>query len=77
MAGSIGDRVRDRTAIGFVGRTRELGTLLDVVRGEQTFVVHVHGVAGIGKSSLLNRFVRECEESGASVIALDGRALEY
>jgi hypothetical protein len=76
VAGSIGDRVRDRTAIGFVGRTRELGTLLDAVRGDQTFVVHVHGVAGIGKSSLLNRFARECEESGGSVIALDGRALE-
>ena len=76
MATSIGDRVRDRSAIGFVGRTRELQALLDAVSGEQTFVVYVHGVAGIGKSSLVARFAHDARVAGVSVIELDGRSLE-
>ena len=76
MASTIGERARDRSAVGFVGRSRELRALLDAVTGEETYVVHVHGVAGIGKSSLLSRFTRDAREAGASVVALDGRTLE-
>ena len=76
MATSIGDRVRDRSAIGFVGRTQELRALLDAVTGDQTFVVHVHGVPGIGKSSLVARFAHDARDAGAAIIELDGRTLE-
>ena len=76
MASTIGDRVRDRSAIGFVGRSHELQVLLDAVTGDQTFVVHVHGVAGIGKTSLLDRFTRAASEAGLAVVAIDGRTLE-
>ena len=76
MASTIGDRVRDRSAIGLIGRSRELHALLDAVAGEKTFVVHVHGVAGIGKSTLLSLLIREAKKTGTAVIALDGRTLE-
>ena len=59
-----------------MGRTRELRALHDAVSGEQTFVVHVHGVAGIGKSSLVARFAHDARAAGVSVIELDGRTLE-
>lgn len=76
MSKSIAERTRERIAVGFVGRRRELQVLLDAVTGERTFVVHVHGVAGIGKSSLLERFAVEARAAGAVVVALDGRTLE-
>ena len=76
MSTTIAERARDRNAIGFVGRRTELQLLHDAVRGDRTFVVHVHGVAGIGKSSLLGRFAAELREAGTVVLALDGRSLE-
>lgn len=39
-------------------------------------MVHVHGLAGIGKSSLLSRFALEARDAGALVLSLDGRSLE-
>ena len=76
MSTTIAERARGRTATRFVGRRLELQRLHDVIRGDRTFVVHVHGVAGIGKSSLLNRFVTELREAGTLAVALDGRSLE-
>ncbi len=76
MARTIADATRERSAQGFVGRRRELQALLDALESERTYVVHVHGVAGIGKSSLLNAFAGAARGEGASVIALDARALE-
>jgi hypothetical protein len=76
LSTTIAERARDRNATGFVGRRRELQVLHDAVAGDRTFVVHVHGVAGIGKSSLLNRFVTELREAGSLVVELDGRSLE-
>lgn len=76
LSKTIAERTRDRDAVGFVGRRRELALLLDALGGDDTFVVHVHGVPGIGKSSLLGRFMVEAREAGALVLALDGRTLE-
>ena len=76
MSTTIAERTRDRNADGFVGRRRELASLLGTVAGDRTFVVHVHGVAGIGKSSLLGRFAIEARDAGALVLELDGRTLE-
>lgn len=76
MSATIAQRARGRDAIGFVGRRRELDLLHEEVRSDRTFVVHVHGVAGIGKSSLLNRFAAELRDARTHVVALDGRSLE-
>jgi hypothetical protein len=76
MARTIADATRRRSEQVFVGRDREMRTLLAALEGDQTYVVHVHGVAGIGKSSLLAAFAKAAEERGAVVITLDGRNLE-
>lgn len=73
-------RVRDlldrRIAGSFVGRTEELGLLLDVLTDEGPVVVHLHGIAGVGKSRLLCAFAEQARAEGASVIQLDCRAVE-
>lgn len=76
MPTSIAERTRDRSAIGLVGRRREIRTLLAAVASDHTYVVHVHGVAGIGKSSMLRQFADEARATGARVVHLDGHTLE-
>jgi transcriptional regulator/AAA ATPase-like protein len=76
MARTIADATKGRSAQVFVGRSREMRVLLDALEGEQAYVVHVYGVAGIGKSSLLSAFAKAAQDRGAAVIALDGRSLE-
>src|SRR5262245_43213406 len=39
-------------------------------------VVHVNGVAGIGKSTLLDAFAARAREDGAAVVRIDCRAVE-
>lgn len=76
MRKTIAERARDATAIGFVGRRRELELLHAAILGDRTFVVYVHGVPGIGKSSLLSRFVTESREARRHVVTIDGRSIE-
>lgn len=76
MSITIAERARGRNSLEFVGRRRELQLLHDAVDGDQTFLVYLHGVAGIGKSSLLGRFVTEMRDAGTFAVALDGRSLE-
>ncbi|RAW08050.1 transcriptional regulator [Halomonas elongata] len=59
-----------------VGRDAEreqLATLLDEAGPK---VMWVHGVAGIGKSALLQHFVHDAEWCGARCLYLDGREVE-
>ena len=53
-------RVRDlldrQVAGSFVGRSEELGLLHDTLADDGPVVVHLHGIAGIGKSRLLGAF---------------------
>ena len=60
----------------FVGRERELATLGTLLREDGPRVVHVNGVAGIGKSTLLDRFAEHGRTAGATVLRLDCRAIE-
>jgi DNA-binding winged helix-turn-helix (wHTH) protein len=60
----------------FVGREAELRALLGLVRGGETRVACVHGIAGIGKSGLLRAFLDEVRGDGAEVVPLDCRAVE-
>lgn len=67
----------DRQAAGsFVGRGAELALLGRTLSAMGPLVVHLHGIAGIGKSSLLNVFCRHAREAGAAVILLDCRGIE-
>ena len=73
-------RVRDvlsRRATGtFVGRARELAVLLEAIEQDGPLVVHVHGIPGIGKSSLLEACAQRTRARGATVVRLDCRAME-
>lgn len=60
----------------FVGRQAELQILADLVDGGAARVAYVHGIAGIGKSGLLRRFLRLARDSGAGVVEIDCRTVE-
>ena len=58
----------------FVGRVDELSDLSELVaRGA---IVHLHGIAGIGKSALLEAFARDVGAAGVGSMMLDCRAVE-
>jgi hypothetical protein len=60
----------------FVGREGELATLTQVSGGKVARVLYLHGVAGIGKSALLDVFLERQRATGASVVYLDCRTVE-
>jgi Transcriptional regulatory protein, C terminal len=67
----------DRQASGsFVGRTAELCSLRDILADEGPVVVHLHGIAGIGKSRLLGAFIQVARAEGVTVVRLDCRGVE-
>lgn len=66
----------DRHAPRLVGRERERAGLLRLVRDDVPAAVFVHGLAGVGKSTLLAAFAADARESGAAVVSLDGRTIE-
>jgi hypothetical protein len=74
MPKRLGDIVSERALACFTGRTRELDALLGLFEEGGPLVFHVHGVAGIGKSSLLEAFAARAR--GARVVRIDCRAVE-
>lgn len=67
------DRLTEPTV---VGRAAEIAFLSRILDKKGPRVCFVHGVAGIGKSSLLARFSAVCAARGARVIAIDCRSFE-
>ncbi len=76
MARRMRDILAQRAIEGFVGRSSELAALLHALEGEGPRVVHVHGIAGVGKSSLLEAFSAQARARGATVVRLDCRTME-
>ena len=76
MTGRMGELLAQRAAEGLVGRSDELSSLLNCLDDNGPLVVHVHGIGGIGKSTLLRAFAAHAEELGATVIPLDCRVVE-
>ncbi|MEP1213623.1 MAG: winged helix-turn-helix domain-containing protein [Marinobacter sp.] len=60
----------------FVGRNAELATLESLLEPQGPRIMHVHGIAGIGKSTLLARFATIVRARGVTVIQLDCRHVE-
>jgi hypothetical protein len=71
-----GKTLANRSAGGIVGREAEIELLLSSLRGSAPSVWYVHGIAGIGKSTLLRAVASAAEHKGWSVILLDGRSIE-
>ncbi|MFI7275438.1 tetratricopeptide repeat protein [Streptomyces sp. NPDC049879] len=64
------DLIRQRREAGFVGRRGELAVFRDnlgreVTDPEYQFLFHVHGHAGVGKTSLLRQWEKLAREQGA------------
>jgi len=76
MSRSVGDVLSQRAIEAFVGRASELAALLGVLERDGPLVTHVHGIAGIGKSSLLEVFVGRARARRATVVRVDCRAVE-
>jgi len=76
MATRVGDILKRRALESFVGRRDEKAALLDTLEEKGPLVVFVHGIAGIGKSSLLEAFSEEAREHRATVVRLDCRSIE-
>src|SRR4051812_12363829 len=58
------------------GRDRERAALVALAEGERPLVAIVHGIAGVGKSALLRAAAHDARRRGATVLLLDGRAVE-
>jgi hypothetical protein len=61
----VKDLLKSRVAHTFVGRTEELGLLLHTLEPDGPLVVHLHGIAGSGESTLLDVFTQRARATGA------------
>jgi hypothetical protein len=66
----------DQRAGALIGREREREGLLELVERDKPLVAVVHGIAGVGKSMLLQAAAVDARAHGTHVVALDGRAFE-
>jgi hypothetical protein len=76
-AGTVGGLLASRRRRRFVGRASEIELVRVALDSPEPpfLVLHVHGPAGIGKTSLLDVLARLAADAGASVVRLDGRDL--
>jgi hypothetical protein len=72
----VGELLAARAAVDMVGREKELVALRRLLDADGPRVVHVHGIPGIGKSTLLRAFAREARAAGAVMLELDCREVE-
>src|SRR5687767_12977569 len=75
MTQTIGQLI-DAQGTWLVGRDDEMDVLRRMLGEGGPLVVFVHGIAGIGKSALVEAFGGEARAVGATVLRLDCRAIE-
>ena len=76
MSLRIQDVLLQKAGENFVGRQHERELLRQSIEKDGPIVNFIHGIGGIGKSSLLNTFAEEVRERGIPVILLDCREIE-
>src|SRR5688572_26365375 len=76
MMQKLGDIVSERALAAFAGRAREVEALLQLLEPGGPLALYVHGVAGIGKSSLLEVFAARVRATGGRVVRIDCRTVE-
>jgi hypothetical protein len=72
----IGDMVATRVPADCIGRDGELMLLERLLADDGPVIAGVHGIGGIGKSTLLSAFAARSQQLGAAVIYLDCRVVE-
>jgi DNA-binding winged helix-turn-helix (wHTH) protein len=74
MAETLGALLAQQ-ASAITGREQELAQLRRLLEPDGPVVAYVHGLAGVGKSTLLHAFAAEARAAGAAVIELDGHVV--
>lgn len=72
----LGDRLERRAVEALYGRRAELKRLEAFALGDEPLVLHVHGIAGIGKSHLLNALAASIGGGSIFVVRMDARWCE-
>ena len=75
MTVTVRQLIEERAA-GLVGREDERAVLHGLLEADGPVIVFVHGLAGVGKSTLVQAFANEARDRGATVLHLDCRAIE-
>ncbi len=75
MSRTIREVVEQRSA-AIVGRAAEQAALLQALDDGGPLVVFVHGIAGVGKSTLLDAFAADARATGATVVRVDCTTIE-
>jgi hypothetical protein len=75
MTLTVGQRIEAQGS-GLVGRESERAFLHSVLGEEGPFVVFIHGIGGVGKSTLVEAFTAEARARGAVVLSLDSGSIE-
>jgi predicted protein tyrosine phosphatase len=77
MPARITEVSQARAAETIVDREAELRTLAQLLSTDpRARIVYLHGIAGVGKSTLLAAFAAKARQAGAAVVALDCRVIE-
>jgi hypothetical protein len=77
VAPRLGALLEQRAAQGLIGRDRELAILRRMTdREHETLLLQLHGLAGAGKTAVLDAFLAGERSRGAIVVHLDCRAVE-
>jgi hypothetical protein len=72
----VRELLNQRASQSVIGRSQEIAHLLETFNKKAPLVVHLHGIAGIGKSTLLEVFASRAPKRKITVIRLDCRLIE-
>lgn len=75
MTLTVRQRIEDQ-GTGLVGRDQERAFLHQVLSPEGPLVVFIHGIGGVGKSTLVEAFASEARARGAIVLRFDSGTIE-
>jgi hypothetical protein len=76
VAGRLRDRLERSATEAVLGREREMERILRHFDSDGAVVAFVHGIGGIGKSSVLAAVAPRLADRGARVARFDGRTIE-
>lgn len=78
MSPSLAEHLKQARHARFVGREGELNLFNSALRSDHLpfFVLHIYGPGGVGKTTLLQEFMRLCESQNVHTTYLDVRHVE-